>query len=123
MPRRIEPQCPALGSLCRHEPQEEAALMVPESTMPTITIAAVDSRVLEGTVTRFVTSYGANWGLITANGTSRKTFFNKRSFIDRDDIATIRIGEMVQFEEETDPVNGTHAINVRRNRPEPAVQP
>lgn len=68
---------------------------------------------LRGTVTRRVTSYGANWGIVTAHGTSRKTFFNKHSYADQAYAEGLPAGSEVEFEEETDPVNGTHAVNLR----------
>jgi cold shock CspA family protein len=75
-----------------------------------------DRTILVGTVTRLVTSYGASWGLIAVDEISRKTFFNRASFVNQADLEALRTGDEVRFEAEPDSVNGSRAVNLTLSR-------
>ena len=66
-----------------------------------------------GKVTRLVTSFGSHWGRVRPYGDERELFFNPGSLVKPADFAAIREGQEVEFEEEADQVNGSHAINMR----------
>jgi cold shock CspA family protein len=65
-----------------------------------------------GKIVKLVRSYGSRWGRIQPNGTSREVFFNQGSLPEGADFATLLEGQVVQFEEEPDRANATHAIRM-----------
>jgi cold shock CspA family protein len=67
-----------------------------------------------GSVSKLVTSYGSRWGRIRPDGETREVFFNPETLIDPFQYDQISLGQAVEFEEEPDRANGTHAIRVRR---------
>jgi cold shock CspA family protein len=68
--------------------------------------------VTHGKIVRLVRSYGSRWGRIQPSGTEREIFFNHGSLPEDSDFADLREGQVVEFDEEPDRANGTHAINV-----------
>jgi cold shock CspA family protein len=68
---------------------------------------------VRGSITKLVTSYGSSWGRIKPESEAREVFFNPRSLIDPTEYDGLILGEEVEFEEEPDRANGTHAIRVR----------
>jgi cold shock CspA family protein len=64
-----------------------------------------------GSVTKFE-SPAADWGQITPDGTSRSVFFDRASLAHASDFDLLALGQRVRFEEESDPVNDTHAVRV-----------
>jgi len=65
-----------------------------------------------GTITRLVRTHGSAWGKIQPDGSSRNVFFNLASLIKPGDFDGLVEGQKVGFEEEPDPVNGTHALGM-----------
>ena len=65
-----------------------------------------------GKITKLVRSYGSRWGRIQPLGTQREVFFNQASLPEHADFASLRDGQMVEFDEEPDRANGTHAVRV-----------
>jgi cold shock CspA family protein len=66
-----------------------------------------------GSVTKLISSYGPIWGRIRPDGQAREVFFNRRTLIDPSEYDQLILGEEVEFEEEPDRANGTHAVRVR----------
>jgi cold shock CspA family protein len=67
---------------------------------------------MRGTITKLVRTHGSEWGRIRPQGTSRDTFFNPASFVRTDGFANAAEGLAVDFDEEADRVNGTHAVHL-----------
>ena len=67
---------------------------------------------MHGKIVKLVRSYGSRWGRIQPTGTTREVFFNKKSLSEGDDFDHLRDGQVVEFDEEPDRANGTHAYNV-----------
>lgn len=67
---------------------------------------------MHGKIVRLVRSYGSRWGRIQPFGTAREIFFNQKSLHDGSHFDELRDGQVVEFQEEADRANGTHAINV-----------
>ena len=67
---------------------------------------------IRGKIVKLVQSYGSTWGRIQPNGTSREVFFNQASLPEHADFAGLREGQVVEFDEEPDRANGTHAVHV-----------
>lgn len=65
-----------------------------------------------GVIVKLVRSYGSRWGRIQPMGTSRDVFFNQASLPEGADFAALRDGQVVEFEEEPDRANGTHAVRI-----------
>ncbi len=65
-----------------------------------------------GTIVKLVRSYGSRWGRIQPTGTAREIFFNQASLPEDTDFAGLREGQIVQFDEERDRANGTHAFHI-----------
>ena len=68
-----------------------------------------------GCVSKLVTSYGSTWGRIKPDGEERGVFFNPGALVDPSAYGALVLGEQVEFDEEPDRANGTHALNVRRS--------
>ena len=68
---------------------------------------------MTGKVTKLVRSYGATWGRITPDGETREVFFNAATLIERSDYDALALGQAVEFDEEPDRANGSHAVRVR----------
>ena len=66
-----------------------------------------------GTITRLVVSYGSLWGRIRPEGQEREVFFNPGTLVEPAGYSDLLVGQEVEFEEEKDRANGTHAVNVR----------
>jgi len=65
-----------------------------------------------GSVTKLVTSFGSKWGRIQPNGDSREIFFNVGALNSDADFSSLSLGQIVDFEEHSDQVNGSHAESV-----------
>ena len=66
-----------------------------------------------GKVSKLVTSHGSTWGRIRPDGEAREVFFNPETLVEPSEYAGIVLGQDVEFEEEPDRANGTHAVRVR----------
>lgn len=66
-----------------------------------------------GKIVKLVLSYGSRWGRIQPEGTTRDVFFNRDSLPEDADFSELREGQVVEFDEEPDRANGTHAIRIR----------
>ena len=66
-----------------------------------------------GKVSKIVTSYGSTWGRIRPAGESREIFFNPATLVDAEDFTALSLEQEVEFDEELDRANGSHAIRVR----------
>jgi cold shock CspA family protein len=63
-----------------------------------------------GSVTKLVNTFGSTWGRIKPeDGVDRQVFFNGASLAETVEFASIGIGQDVEFDEEMDQVNGSHA--------------
>lgn len=67
---------------------------------------------LRGSVTRLVNTHGSSWGKLEPADGSRSIFFNLHSLQERDDFQKLEVGSQVSFQEVTDQVNGSHAVNM-----------
>ena len=67
---------------------------------------------MKGSITKLVTSYGTRWGRVRPSGKTREIFFNSSALLDSVDFLSLRVGQMVDFRERKDQVNGTHAEQV-----------
>jgi cold shock CspA family protein len=65
-----------------------------------------------GVIVKLVRSYGSRWGRIQPFGATREVFFNQASLPEDADFAALREGQVVEFDEEPDRANGTHAIRI-----------
>lgn len=65
-----------------------------------------------GKIVKLVRSYGSRWGRIQPNGATREIFFNQACLPEGADFADLREGQVVEFEEEMDRANGTHAVRL-----------
>lgn len=65
-----------------------------------------------GKIIKLVRSYGSRWGRIQPLGTRREIFFNQASLCEGADFASLRDGQVVEFDEEPDRANGTHAVRI-----------
>lgn len=65
-----------------------------------------------GFVTKIVSSYGARWGRISANGESREVFFNASGLAYLSSFSALEVGQEVEYDEVPDPVNGSRAEQV-----------
>ncbi len=65
-----------------------------------------------GKICKLTRSYGSRWGRIQPIGSDEAIFFNTASLPEGTDFASLRDGQMVEFEEEPDRANGTHAVRV-----------
>ena len=72
-----------------------------------------------GTVSKLVASFGSTWGLIKPVGESREVFFNANSLVDHPEYALLVVGQDVEFDEEFDQANRTHALRVSRTAANP----
>ncbi len=66
----------------------------------------------QGVIVKLVRSYGSSWGRIQPIGAQRDVFFNRASLPEDTDFDALREGQIVQFDEEPDRANGTHAVRV-----------
>lgn len=65
-----------------------------------------------GSVSKLVTTHGSRWGRIQPAGDSREIFFNAAALDEAADFLSLNVGQLVEFEEHSDQVNGSHAENV-----------
>jgi cold shock CspA family protein len=72
-----------------------------------------------GKITKLVTSYGSTWGRIQPVGETREVFFNPETLVDPSEYAALKVDQEVEFDEEKDRANGTHAVRVRLRAAEP----
>jgi cold shock CspA family protein len=70
---------------------------------------------INGTVSKLVMSFGSNWGRIRPRGELREIFFNSSSLMHPAEFAGLVEGQLVDFEEENDRTNGTHAVKIRNH--------
>lgn len=68
---------------------------------------------LTGTISRLVSSFGSAWGQITPTDEARTVFFNTASLLRSAEFPGLFLGQDVQFDEERDLANGTHAVRLR----------
>jgi len=80
-------------------------------TIATTLTNAGASEYKAGSVTK-VESQAESWGQITPDGTDRRVFFDRASLTHESDFDLLTLGQRVRFEEETDPVNETHAVRM-----------
>jgi len=69
---------------------------------------------IEGTVTKIVSSYGARWGHVRPDKEPRELFFNHDSLSEGLEFITLALGDRVEFSQEPDRANGLRAIEIRR---------
>jgi len=65
-----------------------------------------------GKIVKLVQSYGSRWGRIEIIGNGREVFFNQASLPEDTDFTGLREGQVVEFDEEPDRANGTHAVRI-----------
>ena len=65
-----------------------------------------------GKIVKLVRSYGSRWGRIEPLGTTREVFFNQASLTEGASFDELRDGQVVEFDEERDRANGTHAVRI-----------
>lgn len=65
-----------------------------------------------GEIVKLVRSYGSRWGRIQPSGVARDIFFNRESLAGEAEFEELSEGQLVEFEEEPDRANGTHAVRV-----------
>ena len=65
-----------------------------------------------GKIIKLVRSYGSRWGRIQPFGAQREIFFNQASLPEGTDFGSLRDGQVVEFDEEPDRANGTHAVRI-----------
>ena len=65
-----------------------------------------------GKIVKIVRSYGARWGRIQPLGTTREVFFNNASLPEGANFPDLREGQLLEFDEENDRANGTHAVRI-----------
>jgi cold shock CspA family protein len=65
-----------------------------------------------GSVSKLVTTHGSRWGRIQPDGDVREIFFNAAALDEEADFLALSLGQLVEFEEHTDQVNGSHAERV-----------
>lgn len=65
-----------------------------------------------GKIVKIVRSYGARWGMIQPLGTTREVFFNNASLPEGTNFPDLREGQVLEFDEEKDRANGTHAVRI-----------
>jgi cold shock CspA family protein len=68
--------------------------------------------VTQGSISKLVTSYGTRWGRIQPVGESREIFFNSAALDKAIDFLSLVVGQVVEFQERKDQVNGSHAEHV-----------
>jgi len=68
--------------------------------------------VIKGTVSKLVYTFGSHWGRIRPSGESREVFFNPACLDDPEAFGAMIVGQEVEFVEEMDRANGTHAVHV-----------
>ena len=66
-----------------------------------------------GRISKLVATFGSTWGRIRPDGETREVFFNPETLIEPLDYARLVLGQEVEFDEEPDRANGTHAVHVR----------
>jgi len=66
-----------------------------------------------GSITKLVSSYGTKWGRITPDKEMREIFFDPRALDDPSIYEALFLGQQVDYEEEPERVNGSHATHVR----------
>ena len=66
-----------------------------------------------GKVTKLVRTFGSTWGRVRPDRGSREVFFNLTSLINPADFASLAEGDTVEFEEEPERADSTHAIRMR----------
>lgn len=66
----------------------------------------------QGQIVRLVRSYGSRWGRIQPSGAAREIFFNRESLAGETVFDALSEGQLVEFEEEPDRANGTHAVRI-----------
>ena len=67
-----------------------------------------------GKVSKLVKSYDSTWGRIRPTGESREIFFNPATLVEPEQFPGILVDQDVEFDEELDRANGTHAVRVRK---------
>jgi cold shock CspA family protein len=67
---------------------------------------------MNGRITKLVTTFGSKWGRIAPDRESREIFFNAVSMDGGVDFLSLSVGQDVEFEEQADHVNGSHAEHV-----------
>ena len=66
-----------------------------------------------GMITKLVRSYGSTWGRIKPHDETREVFFNAETLVDSSAYPDLMLGQDVNFDEEPDRANGTHAVHVK----------
>ena len=67
----------------------------------------------KGSITKLVSNYGSKWGRITPDSDLREIFFDPRALEHPSVYEVLYLGQTVDFEEEPERVNGSHAVRVR----------
>ena len=65
-----------------------------------------------GSITKLVTTFGSNWGRIRRDDGPGEIFFNAASLEDPSKFSELEVGHTVEFDEQPDYVNGSHAEHV-----------
>lgn len=68
---------------------------------------------MTGKISKLANLHGSSWGRIRPEGTTRDIFFNLASLHEDGDYSMLVLDQEVEFEEEPDRTNGTHAVRVR----------
>jgi cold shock CspA family protein len=66
-----------------------------------------------GTVVKLVDTHGSTWGRVRADGSLSDLFFNRTSLVEGTIYENLHEGDSVEFDEQPDRANGTHADNMR----------
>lgn len=72
-----------------------------------------------GKIAKVVRTHGSAWGKIRPDGSTRDVFFNLASLARTADFEDLQEGQEVRFDEASDQINGSHAVNLT---PAPTLQ-
>jgi cold shock CspA family protein len=67
---------------------------------------------MRGKVLKLIQSHGSRWGRIEPAGSVGAIFFNEASLSEGVEFTELHEGQAVEFDEEPDRVNGTHAVRI-----------
>jgi cold shock CspA family protein len=65
-----------------------------------------------GRISKIVTSFGSRWGRVRAYGESQELFFNPQSLGRPEEFDDLQEGQEVEFDQEPDRANGSHAVRL-----------
>lgn len=65
-----------------------------------------------GAISKLVNTHGSAWGRVQPSGEEREVFFNPDSLTNPAAFTSIEIGQIADFDERRDQVNGTRATHM-----------